>query len=323
MIFVRAGREEEMLAVHEEVLLNSGSSSLRSLLDPRWQGSTRHTIDWKHTDAETIRRVLTFLYLRDYHVPDPIRRRTPGDIDCAGPAGVQSEYLPYQGLSDIEDGADDIDYANDMNTDDDRRCDEGLLSPTLSSVMDDEEPITVSPARSGAIHRFKEQTFPFAHYSYIEILLIHAQVYRFAKAYHLTALQGLAVQRMTGLLANIDCTVPSAVDELADLAAYVYDAIEGGEDDVDRMQQLVSRFCALKYRFLFRGRFKALICQGGPFTRDVLKGVSIDLGQQRRMTTLRADAVDRLVCNLDTGLLTPNEILKFLQNDLDMCGFAR
>ena len=323
MIFVRAGREEEMLAVHEEVLLRSGSSSLRSLLDPRWQGSTRHTIDWKHTDAETIRRVLTFLYLRDYHVPDPIRRRTPGDIDCAGPVGVQSECLPYQGLSDIEDGADDIDYANDMNTDDDRRCDEGLLSPTLSSVMADEEPITVSPARSGAIHRFKEQTFPFAHYSYIEILLIHAQVYRFAKAYYLTALQGLAVQRMTGLLANIDCTVPSAVDELADLAAYVYDAVEGGEDDVDRMQQLVSRFCALKYRFLFRGRFKALICQGGPFTRDVLKGVSIYLRLQRQMTILRAGTINRLVGSLNASLAHRNQTIKVLQNDLKMCGPPR
>ena len=123
---------------------------------------------------------------------------------------------------------------------------------------------------------------------------------------------------MTGLLANIDCAVPNAVDELSDLVEYVYNDTDGGRNDMDRMRQLVSRFCAMKYRFLFRGRFKELVCQGGDFTRDVLKGLSTYLGQQRRMTTLRADEVNRLVSSLNTGLVQRNEIIGVLQNQLAM-----
>ena len=109
---------------------------------------------------ETVRRVLTFLYLRDYHSPNPILRRQPSGIDSGVSEDFQSAYERHDDITDIEDDADDTDYADDMDTDDGTEPSEQFPSPTLS-MMANEERFTVARGKSKAPNQIKDQIFPF------------------------------------------------------------------------------------------------------------------------------------------------------------------
>ena len=350
MITIHAGQGLEMLAVHTKVLLASGSPSLSSLLYSKCRESHHdpvdETIDWKHIDAETARRVLTFLYLQDYPVPGPVSRGDCSDSESSL-SDIPGEVLQEDETPTIEhdndDGAGDNDGNNtgvndgidadvdintdvsangtdgvdDMNTDDTTTPTDPLHSPAWPFMLDYMEPGNGTSLRLRTASCFEDHPFPFAEYSYIDILLAHAQVYIVARSYHLNELQDLAVHRMSQTLNKVDCSIPHATDELSDLVEYVYNVTDTGEDSADRMQLLVSQFCAIKYRFLFRGRFKDLVCQGVNFTRDVLKGVSMYTSLQSEVTTSRLNPTSRLVRNLGTALRRRNQIIDRLQNELE------
>ncbi|OAG43198.1 hypothetical protein AYO21_02484 [Fonsecaea monophora] len=73
-VTIRAGEDDSKFTVHEALLSKSGSPSLQKLVEPGWKESSEGCIDWRHTSSQTVERVLTWLYLRDYHSPDPVPR---------------------------------------------------------------------------------------------------------------------------------------------------------------------------------------------------------------------------------------------------------
>lgn len=73
---IRPGDSDQILIDHREVLSNSGSPSLRALVNGDWKESPTGIIEWSRTDASTTVRALTFLYVNDYCVPEPTPRDT-------------------------------------------------------------------------------------------------------------------------------------------------------------------------------------------------------------------------------------------------------
>lgn len=74
--------------MHTEALLRSGSESLATLIANGWRECSEGIIDWTTYDFETVQRVITYCYLKDYKAPDPVPHETraekpneDGDVD--------------------------------------------------------------------------------------------------------------------------------------------------------------------------------------------------------------------------------------------------
>lgn len=80
-VAIHAGEGDCKFTVHEALLSKSSSPSLQKLVKPGWRESSEGCIDWRHTSSQTVERVLTWLYLRDYQSPDPVPREVgdPGE----------------------------------------------------------------------------------------------------------------------------------------------------------------------------------------------------------------------------------------------------
>jgi hypothetical protein len=74
LITILAGENRERLAVHSFVLSEAQSTSLQALVHGTWKECTDRTVNWSHSDLETIQRVISFLYFEDYKAPDPNER---------------------------------------------------------------------------------------------------------------------------------------------------------------------------------------------------------------------------------------------------------
>lgn len=84
------GRSNNLLDVHEAVLSDSGSPLLLKLVKPDWGGPAVRPIDWSHINVETVRRVLTWLYVHDYHSPDPVRR----EVEVESKSEAEEDHAP-------------------------------------------------------------------------------------------------------------------------------------------------------------------------------------------------------------------------------------
>ena len=73
-ITILAGEDSQQLTVHEAVLSKSGLPSLQKLVEPGWKESMEGCIDWTQTNLQTVERVMTWLYFRDYQSADPVPR---------------------------------------------------------------------------------------------------------------------------------------------------------------------------------------------------------------------------------------------------------
>lgn len=70
--------------------------------------------------------------------------------------------------------------------------------------------------------RFPQDLCLYDSHFYREVLLAHAQLYTFAVYHQVKDLQSLSLQRLTQVLARIDCRQSHAASETAALVQHVY-----------------------------------------------------------------------------------------------------
>lgn len=93
-ITILAGANKERLILHEKAFAISGSPSLETLVHGSFKEASTCVIGWSHTEAATVKRFLTYLYVGDYNAPWPTRRpkQSNGDpIQTIFPSQVRSQ----------------------------------------------------------------------------------------------------------------------------------------------------------------------------------------------------------------------------------------
>ena len=329
---IRAGNDEQLLPVHETVLLNSDSPSLRKLVQPGWKESSEGYIEWKHTSVPTVKRVLSYLYCGDYYAPDPTPREIQSQHDKADECQLQSaREAPYDTFSDERIG-ETLDVGTAETEADDKPLNLAFsmsLLGQLEAVPGDEDPelqdailescnvrpltplgscvglAPITTMRKTAGGLFEDQEFPYESYSYQAPLLTHAEVYAFADYHGLLGLQQLALQRTVQTLRKIECSAAYAAQELSEVIKFIYDNVPAKGDDEDPMRKLLSQFAAINYTSLLHGSFRALYVRGGDFTLDLGKkllrrlsahGVAAELSEEesdRHIRKLRLEIQER------------------------------
>lgn len=303
LITILAGEDCERLSVHSFVLSESQSASLQRLVDGPWKECTDRTVDWSHTDLETIQRVITFLYFKDYKAPDPVER-TESSGEAGGPASQESadHNLPEDGP--VAPGPPEPEPEPEPTSG-------RPLTPVTSCVG-------LPPAnivRQTFAGTFADSEFSYKKYSYAKTLVAHAQVYCFADCHLLEPLKELALQRLSQALRRVDCESAPASDEIAKLAAYVYENTRG-DTPYEPLRKVVSQFATINYTSLLHDELEDLICQGGDFTRDVSRKLLRRLGSHRHAMEFDEQASIEALHQLQSRLSENDAKIKELEEEL-------
>jgi hypothetical protein len=285
-------------------------------------------IVWEHTSVETVERVLTFLYHGDYNSPNPTLREIQDQLNEADEPemrvdGRGAERVDQdQVVGTVEPVAQDTPDENMTSPNNE------LLEPAVGELeyVEDEDPdlqsailpscsirpltplgkciglSSIPTMRKTAGGVFDDQDFPYQKYSYYAPLFAHAEVYSFAKYHLLSALQMLALQRITQTLRNIDCSVEHAGEELSAIIEYAYNNIESSGDDEEPMQKILSQFATIHYTALLHGKFEELFVRGGEFTRDVARKLSRRISAHGVAAEIEDDEMGCRIENLENQI---------------------
>lgn len=309
-----AGLAKERLILHEKAFAASGSPSLKALVDGPFKESGEGVVDWSHTEADTVKRFLTYLYVCDYNAPWPTKRPSlldDGPSLCKPSSRWEPQILKEEHGLEVP----EVELATT-----DEPVEEFAAEPVeevAEEVAEDlEEELKVSPdvADHVATHQapfdpaitrpltpidkcieveqgdqedhlaaglFDKSEYPYREYCYIEPMLAHARLYALANYHLCPSLRTLALQRLVRVLDMVDCTQDHAVEEMNVLAKFVYDNTVPPHDGEEPMRKVISTFVALHYPRLLRRELEELFSQGGDLPRDVSRRIS------RRLYTMQ------------------------------------
>jgi len=312
MITILAGPDKQHLGVHEAAFDAVDSPSLKRLISGQWTESKSRVIDWGHTDAATVQRFLTFLYLGNYNTPWPQPRPDlPSPESCEAGEFVKEDPMTGEDVMAIpevvahlgtpeseadglpeepepwlepwlepepdEEALAEVDIPDD-GTESNPAYQKALLESfdarplTPIASFVEAEAADYDPRFAAGV--FESSEYPYKKYSYIDLLLAHTQVYIFAQ-YHLCSnLRSFALQRLLEVLQCVDCSQEHAASEIASLAQLVYDRTQQTDSDEEPLRRVVSHFVADNYNFLARSDLEDLFLLGGEFTVDVSKKVA-------------------------------------------------
>ncbi|KAH0834571.1 hypothetical protein FOPE_03683 [Fonsecaea pedrosoi] len=308
-VTIRAGEADSKFTVHEALLSKSGSPSLRKLVEPGWKESSEGCIDWRHTRSQTVERILTWLYLRDYQSPDPVPRK----IGLEPVADVVLEE-PQPGVEPPEPAEPDLLEAEDPELQ--HAIFESCSIRPLTPLGKCAGVPPVVTARKTAAGVFEGLEFPHKDFSYWEPLLAHLEVYSFAKYHLLSELQELALQRSIVTLRKMDCTVEFAEQEVSKAIEFVYANIPADRGNEEPMRKLLSQFAAINYTSLMHGSFEALITRGGDFALDLARKLSRRL-LARDSDALVQDELEDRIRNLEARLQERDREIQKLNGSLN------
>ncbi|KIW81841.1 hypothetical protein Z517_04867 [Fonsecaea pedrosoi CBS 271.37] len=308
-VTIRAGEDDSKFTVHEALLSKSGSPSLQKLVEPGWKESSEGCIDWRHTSSQTVERILTWLYLRDYQSPDPVPREI-------GPEPVADVVLeePQPEVEPPEPAEPDLLEAEDPELQHAifKSCSIRPLTP-LGKCAGVPPVVTAHKTAAGV---FEGLEFPHKDFSYWEPLLTHLDVYSFAKYHLLSELQEIALQRSIITLRKMDCTVEFAEQEVSKAVEFVYANIPADRGNEEPMRKLLSQFAAINYTSLMHGSFEALITRGGDFALDLARKLSRRL-LARDSDALVQDELEDRIRNLEAQLQERDREIQKLNGSLN------
>lgn len=300
--------------MHEAFLRTCESPSLNTFLkEQAWTEGQDRVIDWEEHDGPTIERFVTWLYREDYSAPDPQPRQGTGNCtndtgpdytvvskptdepvaDCVAEPEVEPEVgfivdpvveavhppaaLPVPDVA--QQTEQDVTQPPDQWPREDSHamqhviaesCDGGPLTP-INSCLAVGLPEECQTREAGI---FAQNQFPHSSHRYDQVLLAHARLYTFSVYHQIKSLQDLSLQRLTQVLARIDCSQPSAASEIATLVQHVYRDTLPAIYSKDAARKLVSQFVAMNFDELVHGQFETLLEEGGDFVLDLSRKVS-------------------------------------------------
>ncbi|KAF3922977.1 hypothetical protein ABW20_dc0102669 [Dactylellina cionopaga] len=237
-IAIKIGAKGETISVHRSLFSAADSASLRAVVSGTYaEGHGEKGLDWTAEDAETVKRMVTFLYTGDYYVSMPDVKKSDPDIP-----EVEPEYESKQ--------------TND---------DEGMrpLTP-IQFHLRKGLPTWRCNTEAGNLQFVQK---PGKEFAYGPSMLDHAKLFVLADFHQLDSLMKLALQRLTQTLLYAETSSYDLLKDTIPLIVYTYHG-----SDLARpldLRELVSQWVALHYHELDGEELLEILEKGGDFVRDV------------------------------------------------------
>ena len=329
MFEILAGSEQVSILAHASIL--SKSDTLKALVEGSWKDSVERQIKMEDWDADTINRLVEWLYAGKYSSPCP-EKASSGDVTAIVGKQTPAE-IPYtdQALADAEssslgsyvvsDSESDLssDLSSDSDSDSEFESDPDLAelasifgsSPEKHSASEaDHDSRRCIPATPKSPLDFKgwlkRCATPSNTMNFEPSLLAHAKMYCLANYMMLPALRELALKHVAVLLSHvhpIDTGSP-AVMNLIVLIRYVYanTCTPGkGEDPLRKYLCCFTANNAAAFRDKAGTEVLGLMMEGGDFTADVWRKTRANLGVSNRKVTFLKSEVKRLKGDLESA----------------------
>lgn len=250
-IFELVAQDGARFFVHKDILAHQ-SQPFKGATSGGWGESTERKIILPDWDAETIGRLVQFLYTGDYQYADlslPGVQKSPVVEEQLVPKSPKSRSTTLASLQE---------------------CIEGAMPEHAHLRMTDSE----------WLERVDISTFDFE-----KILLTHARVYALAHFKSIAALKALAQERLSGILLRLHPLHhnpnPHLAMNIVNLATYVYGNTDSLSNSQEPLRNIISHFVALNFATLQSDPAAAeLMCNGGDFVRDFLAKLCKRLGDQ-------------------------------------------
>ncbi|MCJ1474756.1 hypothetical protein MMC13_003416 [Lambiella insularis] len=353
---ILAGENHRRLSVHSFVLSESSSLPLRALISGPWKECVDRTIDWSHTDVETVQRVISFLYFNDYEAPDP-NVRTPSNNPASpdentqdavknaghdeGGRGLPQEEPMVPGSPEpesepelaVEEPAADWPELTDTAIAASpellpARSVDSIDEPQAQSALFEstsERPLTPVGACVGLPPvSFVRQTFAgvFAdgHFPYDQYSYT-ATLLAHAQVYCFADCHFLEPLKNLALQ-RLSQTLRRVNCEFAaagdEVARLITYIYENTRSDVpeEPLRKLISQFATINYTSLLRDDFEDLLSRGGDFTRDVARKLLRRLTSHRHVSEIDGEASDESRHLLQLQLTQKEDEVKRLEEEL-------
>lgn len=252
-----------------------------------WKEASERKINLSDWDADTVSRLLQFLYSGDYQYPDPNIVSENPDPTVASEATV-----PTQAKDEV--GSIKTDIKRPLTP----------LKEWRENARYSRQNDTNVPSDWTRLQRFEP-----ARYDFKEVLLTHAKIYALANYKLVHALQNLALERLLFTLAHLD-PIPGDSHlslNLVELARYGYSNTTRLSNSAEPLRDLISQFAALNFEALQNEPLAIeFIGQGGDFVVDVAGKLCRRLSK-RQVVQSRATSGTRFISRLRVGLHSSND----------------
>lgn len=263
--------------VHEDVL-TSQSEPFRMTAAGEWKEATERKINLSDWDADTVSRLLQYLYSGDYQYSDPTSvSQSPEPTDASEATALTEGEDEQESIG--------MDIKRPLTPLKEWRKKAQLSRQNVNKVVSDWT----------RLERFKP-----AQYDFKEVLLTHARIYALANYKLVQGLQNLAIERLLITLAHLD-PIPDDSHlsmNLVDLATYGYSNTTRLSNSNEPLRDLISQFAALNFEALQNEPLAIeFIGQGGDFVKDVTMKLCRRLSK-RQETPSRATPGTRFISGL-------------------------
>lgn len=243
--------------VHEGILA-SQSQRLRDIIDAftAAEPSPKREIPLDNWDADTVGRLVEYVYTGDYQSPDPQAPSTPS-------------FTPTESVQDANNSRESSEEASTQGQDEEEE--DSIPAPPARPLTPLSECFAPGPdpdQKLSAADEFAEKYFDPSEHDFEEVFLAHAKIFALAQEFEMHDLQTLAVQRLLRTFINIDFFQPDwpVASNFVELARYTYGGNNHANND---LRHVVSQFAALNFTTLQTDEMKALIEESGRFARDL------------------------------------------------------
>ena len=274
---IQASQELKSFFAHASIL--SQSDTLKALVEGGWKDSVNRTIKLPEWDADTVGRLLEWLYMGDYHSPLPESPPSSRIDQQKQVVSQNNQELTAGEIAIIEDFGKDITIgAGNLN------------------AQPEQQLVPISDQHFGE-HQYEHRHFSLEHLShwgqdctfanrnlFFESLFVHAKVYCLANYMLLPGLQALAFDNLKQLLLLLEPLKPKApaVSTLVNLVKYVYANTNRPQKGEEPLQRLLTTFIAQNASSFIDNKrsleVRRLMEEGGDFTVDVWAKASTRIG---------------------------------------------
>ncbi|KAJ5247358.1 hypothetical protein N7468_002341 [Penicillium chermesinum] len=240
---LKVGKEDKCYYVHPGVF---ASSALCPQILDSWKGAGDDTIDLTEYEEETVECALSYLYTRDYSLPQV----TP-ELDKVSEAEAGVDDSQSTG-SDLPEG--EYTNENESHTAESDGVDARALTP-IEDMFD---------LNSSAIPEVGDEDGQLL----ATEALAHAKIFSFAHKYLMSDLEDFALHRLAQTLCILQQLEIGLSPALAEAIQLVYHITPS--DAQIPARKLLSQFVALELSTLLSEHLDMLVLQGGDFSLDVL-----------------------------------------------------
>ena len=266
---INAEKGTRTFYVHGDVL-SQNSQPFRVIVDGNWEESVKREINLDEWDADTVGRMIDYLYSKDYTWQKNGKLKPAPVVVSEKSPSVEDSFRAERPLTPLA----------------------GLMEYGGTSYLS---------YNSWVLDHFgKEEGFG-------ELLLMHAKVYALANYWAIEGLSDMALDRLLRTLQALQfaACVPEQTGYIVELVSYIYEntCSRFGNKEQEPMRRMVTRFIAMGFTKLnSEGEISELMGTCGDFARDL----SSDLTRRIKLAEVGSVVQHRYLAGLEVSRSSVN-----------------